>query len=389
MADDCRDDGARGGGHPSRRDFLGAATAACIASLTRIHAAGPATVKPAFPYVDGLSFFSGTPADVAASGLTAFISDVSSGERLKTEDGSVKFFRSFEACSRSITNMRRRLASGAVPGAFLATTGSQIDDAWKKNATAVFFQFQGCEPIGDQLWRLELFYELGLRVLQITHHNNNAWGGGAIEKTWTGLTKVGHEGVERMNALGIIPDLSHVSDPTSLDVLKISKKPVIVSHGAARALVNNARCTPDEVIKGVAESGGVMGIFMMSFWLTTEATPSAESYLRQLKHVVNVGGIDAAGIANDYSVAGEQSAIKAGNDNAKIISNYYPWWDSVAKEGVLGFDKRPTHAVIPELNNVRRMFLIHEALERAGFRPVEVEKIMGRNWIRVLKASLG
>jgi membrane dipeptidase len=105
--------------------------------------------------------------------------------------------------------------------------------------------------------------------------------------------------------------------------------------------------------------------------------------------VVNVGGIDAAAIANDYPIGGEQAAVKAGNDNTKIIGSYYPWWDSVAKAGVLGFEKRPTHAVIPELNNVRRMFLIHRALEHAGFTPRELEKIMGGNWIRVLKASLG
>ena len=372
-----------------RREFLRLSISACAIPLARAQGAQSAVEKPPFPYVDGLSFLSGAPADVAASGLTAFIADVSSVERLKTDDGSVKYFRSFEACARSLTAARKSLAAGTLPGAFLATSGSQIDAAWQKHGTAVFFQFQGCEPIGDQLWRLDLFHELGLRVLQITHHNDNAWGGGAIEKTWTGLTKIGHEGLERMNALGIIPDLSHVSDPTSLDVLKVSRKPVVVSHGAARALVNNARCTPDDVIKGVANSGGVMGVFMMSFWLTTDPTPTADSYVRQIKHIVNVAGIDAAAVANDYSIAGEQAAIKAGNDNAKVIGNYYEWWDSVAKAGVLGFDKRPTHVVIPELNNVRRMFLIDRALERAGFSPREREKIMGGNWIRVLKASLG
>ncbi len=230
---------------------------------------------------------------------------------------------------------------------------------------------------------------MGLRVLQITHHNNNAWGGGALERNWTGLTTFGRSGVELMNTLGIIPDLSHGSDPTARDVLRISKKPVIISHGAARALVNNARCTPDDVIKGVADSGGVMGIFMMSFWLTTDAVPTTESYIRQVRHVVKVGGIDAVGIANDYPVGGEANARKAGNDNAKAIGGYLAWWDAVAREGVLGFDKRPTHVVIPELNNVRRAFEIREALDRAGFRSGEVEKIMGGNWIRVLTDSLG
>ena len=111
--------------------------------------------------------------------------------------------------------------------------------------------------------------------------------------------------------------------------------------------------------------------------------------VRQIRHVANVAGIDAVGIANDYTIAGELSAAKAGNDNGKIISNYYAWWDSVAKQGVMGFNTRPPHAVIPELNNVRRMYLLEAALARRRFTQGEVEKIMGGNWIRVLRASLG
>ena len=373
----------------TRRVFLKQAMAASAAAMIPPAIAWPAQQRPSIPYVDGLSFLSPDPADIARSGLTAFICDVSSGERLATTDGSVKFYRSFEACARSITAMRRELQAEKVPGAFLATRGSQIDDAFRSGRTAIFFQFQGCEPIGEQLWRIELFHELGLRVLQITHHNDNPWGGGAIEKNWTGLTKVGREGIERLNALRILPDLSHASDPTSLDVLAASKGPVIISHGGARALVPTARCAPDEVIRKVGQSGGVMGIFMMSMWLTTDAEPSIDAYVRQIRHVANVAGIDAVGVANDYTIAGELTAAKAGNDNAKIISNYYPWWDSVTKQGVMGFAERPMHAVIPALNNVRRMFLIEDALRQARFTGTEVEKIMGGNWIRVLRDVLG
>ena len=96
--------------------------------------------------------------------------------------------------------------------------------------------------------------------------------------------------MQRLNELGIIPDLAHAGDITTHDVLRISKKPVVVSHGAARALVTNARCTPDSVIKGVADSGGMIGIFMMSFWLTEDPVPTVESYLRQIAHVIKIGG---------------------------------------------------------------------------------------------------
>lgn len=366
------------------------AAAAALAAAWRF---SPLAMQPArtpFPYVDGLTFIRPTDhADVARSGLSAFICDVSSGAVLKTDDGSLKFWRSFEPCVRSMTAMRRDLAAGKVAGTFLATRGGDIPTAWKGGRTAVIFQIQGGgEAVGEDLGRLETFYELGLRIFQITHHNDNTWGGGAIEKTWTGLTKLGHEGVKRLNELRIIPDLSHVSDPTSLDVLKASRRPVILSHGAARALVHNARCAPDEVIRGVGASGGVMGIFMMSFWLTTDPVPTVESYIRQIRHAIDVAGIDAVGIANDYPIGGEANALKLDNDNAKVVESYLPWWDGVAKQGVLGFDQRPSHVVIPQLNNIRRMFLIHEALDRAGFKPAEVEKIMGGNWIRVLTEGL-
>ena len=354
--------------------------------------AGRAQSRPAtpFPYVDGLTL-AGPMDDLPASGLSAFLVDVSQAERLQTTDGSIKYWRSFDASSKSIAQMRTALSKETL--AFHATRGSEIAGAYRSGRTAVFFQCQGGgEAVGEDLDRLDALYAQGLRVFQITHHNDNPWGGGAIEAIWSGLTKVGRAGVERLHALGMIPDLAHVSDPTSRDVLAISKssrKPVVVSHGGARALVNNARCTPDDVIRGVADSGGVMGVFMMTCWLTTDPAPTAASYVAQIKHIVRVGGIDAAAIANDYAIGGDAEAQKVGNDNAKAVQNIQPWWSSVAKSRVLGFDRPPAHVVIPELNNARRAFLIHEALERSGFTSAEIEKIMGGNWIRVLRQSLG
>lgn len=372
----------------TRRDFLQKASLmATLYPLSSLQA--KEQKRPHMPYVDGLciSIPDAEDGDFPASGLCALIADISAVSRLKTTDGSIRYTRTYEACLQSIVETRQKLRK--FKNAFLATRGSEIKAAAREGKTAVFLQFQGCEPIGEDLSRIDLFYELGLRVLQITHHNNNSFGGGCIEKNWTGLTKLGIEGIEKMNAMGMIPDLSHASHLTGLDVLKASKKPVILSHGACRAIVNNARCTPDEVIRGIADSGGAMGIFMMSFWLTTDAEPTIDALIKQLRHVIKIGGIDAAGIANDYTLRGEMELAKLNNNNAAGVKNYLGWWDSVAKEGVLGFDKRPTHVVIPELNNIERMFTIQAALEKNGFRTVEIEKIMGGNWIRVLTDTLG
>ena len=341
---------------------------------------------PGISYVDGLCFMPPDLATVRASGLTAFIADVSAGSRVKTESGERRYVRSFELCARSITAVRRRLRESEET-MFLATRGAQILEAKKDGRTAVFLQFQGCEPIGEDLSRIDLFYELGLRILQITHHFDNPIGGGALERKPTGLTSLGFEAVARMNELAIIPDLSHASDLTAADVLKTSKEPVILSHGAARALVNNARCAPDEVIRGIADSGGVMGVFMLSFWLTNDSQATVDHLIRHIRRVIQIGGIDSVGIANDGQIAGDASLNELSQEEA--VKGLMPWWRSIReKGGILGFDTDPKHVVIPELNHVARMATIHRALEKAGFNASETEKIMGGNWIRVLTDSL-
>jgi membrane dipeptidase len=345
--------------------------------------------RTAYPWVDGLSFMPADKSKVAESGLSAFICDVSDGENVTGPDGKPRYVRSYNACTKSISAMRRALRAGDYPGAFHATKGSEIADAHRSGRTAVFFQFQGCEPLEEDLGRLDVFHELGLRILQITHHYDNPSGGGALETTPKGLTPFGRRVVQRMNELGIIPDVSHASDLTALDTARASRAPVILSHGAVRAIVRNARCAPDTVIRAIADSGGVVGIFMMTFWLTNDPTPTVDHVIAQLRHVKNVGGIDAVGIANDYPLTGEANLVSVGNDNAKGIRGYLQWWNAMRDRGVLGFDRTPTHVVVPELNDIKRMHILQQALEKAGFAPPELEKMMGGNWIRVLRATLG
>lgn len=367
----------------TRRDFLFAASAAALAATVKGQA--PAA-KASFPFVDGLCLDLPDDAVIRASGLSAYLLDASAVDEIKAPDGTSKWLRNYGETLKSIAAIRQRLRS--IQSAFLATNGSDVARAYKEGRTAIYLQVQGGGEIVDtDLDRINVLHELGLRVLQMTHHHNNALAGGGIERNPTGLTKLGFEAVERMNALGVIPDLSHASDQTALDTAKASKKPVILSHGAARAFVNNARCAPDNVIKAIADTGGVMGVFMMSFWLTTDPVPTVEHYVKQIRHVANVGGIDAVGIANDFPLTGEENVIKAKGDNSIAVKDYLRWWGSIAKMGVLGFDRAPEHVAIPELNNINRVPLIHQALEKAGFKPAELEKIVGANWTRVLTGA--
>jgi membrane dipeptidase len=332
-------------------------------------------------YFEGMTFFGGTDEPFRNSGLSGLVWDVSAGDMT---DG--KFIRQIVPSFKSIAAAVKYLRTNDI-GMFLATKGSQIKEAARTGKTAVFLQFQSAEALSEDVETMDAFYELGLRVLQYTHHYDNPYSGGALVKEWKGLTDLGRKALEKMNALGIVPDLSHGNEVMGLEVCRLSKKPVIISHTGCRALVNNARCVTDPVIKAVAGTGGVVGIFSMSFWLTEDPVPTVDHYIRQLEHVIQVGGIDAVGISNDFDVAGELGARSVGNDNAKAVQGYFPWWKQHA--GILGFDKLPRHSVIPELNNIRRFHTIQAALERKGYKAAEVEKIMGGNWVRLYTESLG
>jgi membrane dipeptidase len=372
-----------------RREFLGALSA--VSGPLLLAGTPPAARQsglPRFPYVDGLSFLADPIMEMKACGLAALVCDVSDGEMVADAGGREVYRRTYQACLKGVAGARDQIRK-ELPDAQVVTSRKELNDALRSKRLAVVLQMQGCDFMENDLERLQVFHELGIRVLQFTHHFGNTLAGGCMDVPQTGLTPLGIQALERMNSMGVIPDLAHASIQTGLDVLARSKGPVMVSHGACRALVDNARNTADEVIRKVADSGGVMGVFMMSFWLTREPVPKVEHLIQHLRHIIQVGGLEAVGIANDYPANGEVSLRAVGNDNAKGIEGYLPWWREMAARNVPGFEQLPTHVVIPELNNARRMFNIHAALEHARFRSAEIEKIMGGNWLRLLRQGLG
>ncbi|MBT1443594.1 membrane dipeptidase [Shewanella sp. JM162201] len=343
-------------------------------------------------YIDGLSFLPSDLSDLKASRLSAFLCDISAIEEVKQEDGTVNYKRTYNACMKSITEAAQTVKDN--PSLLMqGLRGADIELAHKQGRTAVFFQIQGADCVEERLSQVDEFYQHGLRVLQLTHHYGNSFAGGALDYNNRGgqdlpLTPKGYALVDKLNDSGILLDLSHSSEQTALDAISASRMPVVQSHGAVRAIVNHARCSPDSVIRAIADNGGVFGVFMMSFWLTNDPKPTTAHYLAQLKHVANIGGIDAVAIANDYPLRGQENLLKLNNDNAEGVKEYLEWWHSLRAKKVLGFDHEPQHVVIPELNHIERMSRIHDALKGAGFSASDTDKIIGGNWQRVLSQVL-
>lgn len=380
-----------------RRRFI-QATAAGVAGYSLIGCSGtkPSSLGTAQPtnkrlYIDGLSFIPEDDKehiDVKAAELDCFIADVSMWEGVKLPDGSMSYKRTYTACMNNIKQVHKTLTQYQ-DTYLLGTKGSDIALAKAKDKCAVFMQIQGADCVEESLDQVDEFYDVGLRALQLTHHYNNLYAGGALSKGDQGLTDKGFALIDKLESKNMLIDLSHSTVASAEDTLKQAKGPVVQTHGAARAIVNNARCTPDHVIKAIADSGGVFGVFMMSWWLTGEKVPRPEHYIEQLKHIKNLAGIDAVAIANDYPIRGQKAALASGNNNEVAIEGYRSWWQSVGEHGILGFDKDVHHVVIPELNHIKRMRSIEHYLQKARFTDDEIDKIMGGNWQRVLTDVLG
>lgn len=364
----------------TRRSLLATGTAATLGACTTTLSGRGAT--PAV--MDGLSFLPDDLAEIRAAGLTGMICDVSEVQEVKDTQGIPRYLRTFEVNDAALDKAAERLRSSEY--GFVALKGSEIG---RRPGCAAFLQFQSCEPVGTDLSRIARFHGKGLRILQFTHHNNNLFAGGALERVQSGLTTLGREGLGEMNRLRILPDVSHGSEPTMLEAARGSRTPIVISHGACKAIVDHPRCASDAAIRAVAERGGMMGIFMMSFWLTRDPVPTVDHLIANLRHVIRIGGIDAVGISNDFPMAGQTNLVKLGNDNREGVKEYLPWWIAMRDSGIPGFAALPEHVVIPELNTIDRMARIRRALERNRFTGGEIDRIMGDNWARVLTDVLG
>lgn len=348
-------------------------------------AAFAADPKKRGPYADGMSFLPERPSDIRDSSIDLFIADVSKGEMDVDANGFRFYHRKFELCDRSITDAAERIRT-SLPDVDIALSRADIG---KPGRVAAVFQFQGCEPIGTELSRMQYFRDKGLRILQLTHNESNLHATAYTdERSAKGLTALGADGVREMNRVGLIPDVSHASETTALETVALSKTPVILSHGACRALLDHPRAATDRMIRAVADSGGMFAVFMMSFWLTRDPVPVPAHYVAHIRHAVNVAGLDAVGVANDYPMEGLTVDGRPFDNDRDTKPSYGSWWDGNRERGIPGFGPTPTHAVIPEFNNIRRLPLIHAALLKGGFKPREADRIMGGNWTRFFKETL-
>ena len=269
---------------------------------------------------------------------------------------------------------------GRYPETFeFAATAEAIEQAHKKGKIAALMGIEGGHAIEDSLRLLRNFYALGIRYMTLTHSNTNNWADSSGDVTRppgkaAGLTDFGKKVVLEMNRLGMMVDISHVSDKTFWDALETSRAPIFASHSSARALSNIPRNMTDEMIAALGKKGGVVQINFGCEFLSQKSA-DASSKLRE-----RMGGARMAAGA-----APAKNAVPATLEDAIAHIEHVIKLAGVDAVG-LGGDYDGVGCVPTGLEDVSKYPAITRALLEKGYPAADVRKILGGNLLRVMRA---
>jgi len=265
----------------------------------------------------------------------------------------------------------------------LARSAADIRRAKAGGKTAVLLHFQGADPVDDDLNLLDIYKALGLGILQLTYNIRNRVADGALEDSDGGLSGFGRRLIRRCNELGIIVDVSHTGRRSVMEAIEVNKGPIIFSHTNAASIHPCSRNADDATLKAVAATGGVIGVTGYPGFLVKEGRRSTlADFVDHIDHIVALCGIDHAGLAIDYYIG--QNGICP---DEKSIADYDRW----AETGSWGGDcyPRPPHYYPQGMETPDKLFALIEELDRRGYAPEAILKVLGGNWLRVLEAVWG
>jgi membrane dipeptidase len=254
---------------------------------------------------------------------------------------------------------------------------SDLERAKREGRMGIIFSFESVDMLEGKLERIELFRNLGVRVMQLSYNRKSPFAAGVMEPEGGGLTALGHEAVKKMNALGIAIDLSHANAQTTSDALAASAGPVIMSHAGCAAIHVHPRNKTDEQLQALADKGGVLGIYDLMYLAASPRQPTLEDYMAHLEHALKIAGADHVGIGSDVGVDPFDTSPQG-------LAEYNKSEEVRQKSGLAAPEEdRPPYVV--GLNIPRKIEVIADQLLKRGYPAAVAEKVSGANFARVLK----
>jgi membrane dipeptidase len=254
--------------------------------------------------------------------------------------------------------------------------GADIQAAKASKRLGIVYGCQDTTMLDANLRNLEVFADLGVRIVQPTYNVRNLMGDGCIEKADGGLSKMGYDFIAEMNRLKLLLDLSHAGPRTIAEGIATSKAPMAITHTGCRALVDLPRNTRDSELRALADRGGVVGIYFMPF-LRESGQPHAEDLIRHIEHAANVCGEDHIGLGTDGSISGVPLT--------EAYRAYFRKDVEARKKAGYGApgESADVLTVVPEYNEPARFARLANDLANRGWSGSRIDKLLGANFARL------
>ena len=261
---------------------------------------------------------------------------------------------------------------------FQGRTASDVLKARKEGRTAIFFGFQNCSPIEDNIGLVEVCHQLGVRFMQLTYNNQSLLGTGCYEENDPGITRMGKQVIKEMNRVGLVVDMSHSAERSTLEAIEISERPIAITHANPTFWHPALRNKSDEVLKALGESGGMLGFSVYPHHLKDGSNCTLESFCTMIADTVDLTGINSIGIGTDLCQNQPDSVVEWMRNGTWTNDRDYG-------EGSASFAGFPDQ---PEWFRDNRDFVnIASGLLSKGFSNEDVELVMGKNWLNFFEAS--
>lgn len=260
------------------------------------------------------------------------------------------------------------------------TTADDIDHARQTGRTAIFFGFQNPSPIEDDIGLVEILHTLGARFMQLSYNNQSLLATGCYEAEDPGITRMGKQVIREMNRVGMVVDMSHSADRSTIEAAELSTRPISITHANPFEWSPALRNKKDDVIKAVINNGGMMGFSLYPHHLKDKSGCSIQNFCEMIARTVERFGIEHFGIGSDLCQDHPDSVVEWMRTGR---------WTKEIDFGE-GSAAAPGFPAMPDWFRDNRDFPnIENGLQKVGMDNAEIAGIMGKNWYRFFAENFG
>ena len=251
-----------------------------------------------------------------------------------------------------------------------------IEKAKEQKKTAIFFGFQNCSPIEDDINLIEKVHHLGCKFMQLTYNNQSLLATGCYEKIDSGVTNFGKEVIKEMNRVGIVIDMSHSAEKSTFDAIEISEKPIAITHANPLFWHKAIRNKSNDLLKTLAKSGGMIGLSLYPHHLKDGTNCNLENFCEMTAKTAELIGVKNIGIGSDLCLKQPDTVVEWMRNGTWTKSKNY----GEGSKNKPGFPKQPVW-----FEDARGFKNLENGLKKTGFNQEEVEGILGNNWYNFYK----